>query len=70
MQSRWLLFVILAVMGAGWGVTQPLAKIAVSEGYRAFGLIAWQLAIGAMATGACLVIYLVIGTPWLMLVLD
>ena len=25
---------------------------------------------GAMATGACLVIYLVIGTPWLMLVLD
>ncbi len=48
------LFLILVVMGAGWGITQPLAKIAVSEGHRAFGLVAWQLAIGALATGAVL----------------
>lgn len=34
-------------MGAGWGITQPFAKIAVSEGYRHFGLIFWQLVIGA-----------------------
>ncbi len=54
MGSKFGLFIILAVMGAGWGITQPLAKIAVSEGYRAFGLIAWQLAIGATATGAVL----------------
>lgn len=35
-------------MGAGWGATQPLSKIAVSEGYRTFGLIFWQLVIGAL----------------------
>lgn len=45
--SRWTLLAILVVLGAGWGITQPLAKIAVSEGYRSFGLIFWQSAIGA-----------------------
>lgn len=34
-------------MGAGWGVSQPLSKIAVSTGYQHFGLIFWQLVIGA-----------------------
>lgn len=38
---------ILAVMGAGWGLTQPLTKIAVSAGYRPLGLIFWQLTLGA-----------------------
>ena len=38
----------LALMGAGWGVTQPLAKIAVSAGYRHIGLIFWQMVIGAL----------------------
>ena len=48
--TRYHLFLlaILTVMGAGWGVTQPLSKIAVSEGYQHFGLIFWQLAIGAV----------------------
>ena len=46
-----ILFIVLTVMGAGWGLTQPLAKIAVSEGYRHFGLIFWQLAIGALVMG-------------------
>lgn len=45
------LFLVLGLMGAGWGMTQPLSKIAVSEGYRHFGLIFWQQAIGAMALG-------------------
>ena len=39
------------LMGAGWGMTQPLSKIAVSEGYRHFGLVFWQMAIGAFALG-------------------
>ena len=43
-----LLLFILAIMGAGWGMTQPLSKIAVSGGYRHFGLVFWQLAIGAV----------------------
>lgn len=43
---------LLIVIGAGWGITQPLAKIAVSGGYRHFGLIFWQLVIGALLLGA------------------
>ena len=42
---------LLVLLGAGWGLTQPLAKIAVSEGYRPLGLIFWQLAIGAVLMG-------------------
>ena len=45
---------LLIVMGAGWGATMPLAKVAVSEGYRNFGIIFWQMAIGAVFLGALL----------------
>ncbi|MFZ7090082.1 DMT family transporter [Primorskyibacter sp. 2E233] len=38
----------LAVIGAAWGATQPLGKIAVSEGYRHFGLLFWQMGLGAI----------------------
>ncbi|MEM1386580.1 MAG: DMT family transporter [Pseudomonadota bacterium] len=41
------LFGVLALCGAGWGLTVPLNKIAVSTGYGHFGLIFWQLVIGA-----------------------
>ncbi len=51
MRSTVFLFAVLVAMGAGWGITQPLTKIAVSEGYRQFGLIFWQMAIGAMLMG-------------------
>ncbi|MEM6897432.1 MAG: DMT family transporter, partial [Pseudomonadota bacterium] len=47
----WVFSAILVVLGAGWGITQPLAKIAVSTGYQPFGLIFWQLAISALALG-------------------
>lgn len=39
---------VLICLGAGWGMTLPLSKIAVSEGYRHFGLIFWQLVISAV----------------------
>lgn len=42
----------LVLMGAGWGLTLPLTKIAVSEGYRPFGIIVWQLLIGVLVLGA------------------
>ncbi len=51
MGERWLLIGVLVAMGAGWGATMPMAKIAVSEGYRHFGLIFWQLVIGAAILG-------------------
>ncbi|KIN71606.1 DMT family transporter [Sulfitobacter guttiformis] len=38
----------LVLMGAGWGATQPLTKIAVSTGYGPFGLLVWQQALGAI----------------------
>jgi drug/metabolite transporter (DMT)-like permease len=43
---------LLVLLGAGWGLTQPMAKIAVSEGYRHMGIIFWQLTIGAALLGA------------------
>jgi len=46
------LVALLVMLGAGWGLSQPLAKIAVSEGYRHFGLVFWQLVIGAVVLGA------------------
>lgn len=38
-------------MGAGWGATQPLTKIAVSTGHGHFGLIFWQLVIVVLVLG-------------------
>ena len=46
------LVLILAVLGAGWGATLPLAKIAVSNGHQPLGLVFWQLVIGAAVLGA------------------
>ncbi|MDD9979013.1 MAG: DMT family transporter [Boseongicola sp.] len=52
MRERWFLLGCLVVMGAGWGATLPLSKIAVSGDYRHVGVIFWQLLIGAVAMGA------------------
>ncbi|MEL6465013.1 MAG: DMT family transporter [Pseudomonadota bacterium] len=38
---------VLTLLGAGWGLTMPLTKIAVSTGYQHFGLLFWQMTIGA-----------------------
>lgn len=43
---------ILVALGFAWGLTQPLAKIAVSGSYRGFGIIFWESAIAALALGA------------------
>jgi hypothetical protein len=43
---------VLLLIGAAWGITQPFAKIAVSEGYRHFGFIFWQFALGALLLAA------------------
>ena len=46
--GRGTLTMALLVMGAGWGLTQPLVKIAVSGGHGPMGLVFWQLVIGAI----------------------
>lgn len=39
------LYLILFAMGLGWGLTIPLAKVAVSTGHQPMGLIFWQLVV-------------------------
>lgn len=56
MQRPWVGFALLVIAGAAWGATQPLAKVAVSEGYRHFGIMFWNALIGAMILGALLVL--------------
>ncbi|HGG03980.1 MAG TPA: DMT family transporter [Aliiroseovarius sp.] len=48
MSRRIWLTALLVLLGAGWGLTQPLSKIAVSTGHGPLGLIFWQLVIGAL----------------------
>ena len=45
-------FAALLAIGAAWGLTVPLAKVAVSTGHGPMGLIAWELAIGTACLGA------------------
>ncbi|WP_166418396.1 DMT family transporter [Cochlodiniinecator piscidefendens] len=42
MMKRWLPFLVLIALGGIWGMSFPLNKIAVSEGYRHFGVIFWN----------------------------
>lgn len=51
MKDRVALTALLVLLGAGWGLTQPLSKIAVSTGHGPFGLIFWQLTIGVLVLG-------------------
>ena len=44
-------FLVLLAMGVGWGLTLPLAKIAVSTGHEPYGLIFWQLVVVVMVLG-------------------
>lgn len=44
-------FAALLLVGAAWGITTPLSKIAVSGSYRQFGVLFWELLIGATALG-------------------
>lgn len=55
-RERIILLSFLVLLGAGWGITQPLSKIAVSTGHGHFGLIFWQLVIGALLMGIVLIL--------------
>lgn len=50
--SRLTYAAILALIGIGWGSTQPLGKIAASTGHPPFGLIFWQLVVCVAVLGA------------------
>ena len=44
-------FAWLILIGTSWGLTVPLIKISVSEGYQPFGLIFWQMVIITLVLG-------------------
>lgn len=48
------LYLVLLIMGAGWGMTVPLAKYVISSGYEPFGIIFWNQGIGVVLLGAML----------------
>ncbi|WP_420397305.1 DMT family transporter [Nioella sp.] len=49
-EKLWLVAVLL-VCSLGWGISIPMSKIAVSEGYRHVGIIFWQFVLGAVVLG-------------------
>ncbi len=49
--ERGRLTAFLLLLGCGWGLTQPLIKVTVTAGYQPFGLIFWQMLIGAVLLG-------------------
>jgi drug/metabolite transporter (DMT)-like permease len=44
-------YLILALIGAAWGSTFPISKVAVSTGYQPFGIMVWQTFIAILLTG-------------------
>lgn len=56
MTPRPILIATLILMGASWGLTQPLTKIAVTAGHPPLGLVFWQLAIAALFLSAVLLL--------------
>jgi drug/metabolite transporter (DMT)-like permease len=51
LSQRWFFVLVLVILGVGWGSTQSLGKMAVATGHQPFGLIFWQLAVGAVVLG-------------------
>ncbi len=50
--ERLVLLAILLFCGVAWGLSIPLGKIAVTHGYRDFGIIFWQFTVGSVLLGA------------------
>lgn len=50
------LVLVLVAMGAGWGLTQPLSKIAVSTGHAPLGLVFWQKVIVGLLLAAIVIL--------------
>ena len=48
-------YAALVLIGAIWGAVFPITKIAVSTGYKPFGIMVWQMAIGIVFSGLLLV---------------
>lgn len=49
--QRRLYVAMLVTLGLGWGMTQPLGKMATMTGHGPFGLIFWQLVVCVLVLG-------------------
>ncbi|PIV76027.1 MAG: EamA family transporter [Rhodobacteraceae bacterium CG17_big_fil_post_rev_8_21_14_2_50_65_11] len=49
--DRAFLIGVLVFCALGWGLSIPVGKVAVSQGYRHVGIIFWQFVIGAVVLG-------------------
>lgn len=52
MTPRTRALLALAWLGAGWGLSHPLGKMATESGHQPFGLIFWQLVTCVLVLGA------------------
>lgn len=55
MTAKTIFYLALVVIGATWGLTFPISKIAVSTGYQPYGILVWQQTGTLMLTAAILV---------------
>jgi drug/metabolite transporter (DMT)-like permease len=51
-KGRWYYVTVLLMLGIGWGMTQPLGKIATTTGHSAWGLLFWQIVVGVIVLAA------------------
>ena len=49
-------YATLVLMGLVWGAVFPITKIAVSTGYKPFGIMVWQMVIGVTLSAAFLLL--------------
>ena len=63
--TRALPFLALLAIGAGWGVTTPLIKLAVEDGWRPLGILLWQLGLGGPLLAGLILATRRPGTPLL-----
>ncbi|MBL1436308.1 MAG: DMT family transporter [Rhodobacteraceae bacterium] len=54
--KSWMNYGTLVLMGLVWGAVFPITKIAVSTGYKPFGIMVWQMLIGVVVSAAFLLL--------------
>ncbi|WP_456390357.1 DMT family transporter [Profundibacter sp.] len=52
MTQNKIYYLALVLMGVVWGLVFPITKIALSTGYKPFGIMVWQMVIGIVLMGA------------------
>ncbi len=54
MKRELVFYLLLIIMGLIWGAIFSVTKVAVSTGYKPFGIVVWQMVIGISLSGAAI----------------